>query len=496
MAPSIEQRLVKAILGRDRASALDTDAYKLSMAQAGFPLRPEAFCMTFRRGDGPWHNPFDLREVIELFRPELPDLKERGFLQTWGYGLTPAMEMALGTTTDVWAVPKGAWFSASEPIIVPYSASFFSSWLEPLSLMLQYPIQVATAALNGEREFDCTCVDDAKIVRIACEAVGIVNIKVNVREAEYRERVRANALAVVEALGGEAERAFEVGLRAATCFQQHRIVLEELRRVGIVRTSNLRLAYELNLIPVGTTGHEHQQRYGIDVNAFRAIRDSRPETPSYLFDTYDPMKIGIPAIMRVVSENPAARCSFRFDSGDQDAQFRRLWEFARKGCPHAAFIFEDSYTADKVADNERFLAVLDFPREQAWYGFGGYFVSQPSFTPYTRDTVSAAYKLCETSGQPRMKFSGSPGKQSHPGRPVTFVRIAEPTVSGQTSYDRLVGQRGEEPPEGFVLLEDLSPTVDTDLCERTGRVGRSDGTLRLVRAAERERDEMYAALAA
>jgi len=69
MARSIEQRLVKAMVGADRPSVLDTDAYKLAMAQAGAPLRPETFYLTFRRmTQGPWYNPFDLDEFFRAPR--------------------------------------------------------------------------------------------------------------------------------------------------------------------------------------------------------------------------------------------------------------------------------------------------------------------------------------------------------------------------------------------------------------------------------------------
>lgn len=444
---SLEARLVRAILGRDWASVLDTDAYKNAMAQAGHPLRRESFYLAFRR-EGLWYNPFDLAEIIRLLRPRHPDLKERGFLQAWGYGLTPAMEKALDAEMDIYAVPKNQWFGPREPVVRVTTASFLGSWLEPLGLMLHFPLQIATAICDeGQTEFSYSGADEAEIIRIVWEAVGMDGEPHLIDESEaYPANVRNNAASVVDALGGDASRAFEVGMRAATCIQQHRIALKACKREGIERTSNLRLAYELNMIPVGTTGHEHQMRFASDVEAFRAVRDTRPETPSYLFDTYDPLSIGIPAIIKVVLEDTDQRFSVRFDSGDQDAQFEKLWAFTREFAPHGNYIFEDSYNAEKTRRNESFLTRHGFPLSQAWYGYGGYLIANPSRNSYTRDRVSAAWKLCETAGDGRMKFSGSPGKESLPGCLVTFVCVG-------AVGERMIGQANETPPEGYVLLD-------------------------------------------
>lgn len=482
---SIERRLVGALVGGRAVRALDTDAYKLSMAQAGFPLRPETFTLTFRRGPGPWLNPFDLAAVVRELRPTLPDSGEQSFLDRWGYGLSPDMEQALGAPVEVWAVPKGCWFGAREPVLVVSSTSLVASWMEPLALMLHYPIQVATAARLGQRRFEVTCADEAAIVRLAFEAAGLgVEPEITIQEAAYRARVRATALELGQALGGQAQRAFEVGMRSATCLAQHRIALEECARAGIGRTSNLGLAYALGLTPVGTTGHEHQQRYGDDVRAFRAIRDRRPGVPSYLFDTFDPIRLGIPAIETVVEETPTRPFAIRFDSGDQDAQFRRLHDYTARRAAPATFIFEDGYDAARTLANERRVAARGLPPDRAWYGYGGALVSAPAFSPSTRDHVSAAWKLSESGGAARMKFSGTAGKASTPGRPCSFIR-----VRGDGELDRLIGQKGEEPPAGFAPLESAPEGVADG---RPLRIGESPATRRLIALAEAEREDAVA----
>lgn len=446
---SVERLLVRAILGQTRASAQMSDAYKFAMAQAGFPLREETFCLTFRKG-GPFYIPFDLNAVVQALLPLPQTAKEAAFLTANGYGLTPAMEHALTLGVKVVCPPKGAWINKGEPVLTVTGPSFLVSWLEPLLIMIQYPIQIATAAMQGERDFPATCADEVQILRtvestLVESALLEAPFRIHLDTKGYLARVRANIQATVDALGGpsEAHRAFDVGLRAATCMQQHLMVLEVARSLGVLKTSNVFGAWKLYMIPVGTTGHEHQMRWGQDDrNGFRAIRDMRPEPPSYLFDTTDPLNIGIPAAMDVMIEDPDRPCSMRFDSGDQDAQFLKIAKGCEQHALHPNLIFEDSYNAEKTTKNEAFCDSHGWPKEHRMYGFGGYWVSQPATTIYNRDRVSAAYKLTKTAGRSVIKRSGSPGKESIPGLPVILEDfILNPDDS--VTIEHLIAQEGE-----------------------------------------------------
>src|SRR5690606_12208158 len=78
---------------------LATDAYKFSMGQAGFPLRRETFYFSFRRG-GIQYVPFDLAQIVrELVAGIDLDPGQLEFARAHGYGLTDAMEAALGLHT-------------------------------------------------------------------------------------------------------------------------------------------------------------------------------------------------------------------------------------------------------------------------------------------------------------------------------------------------------------------------------------------------------------
>lgn len=444
MMISYEEQLVMAILGQDKASVLMTDAYKLSMAQAGFPLREETFVLSFRRGEK-FYIPFDLRTVVLLLLPALPTAMETAFLETHGYELTPAMLKALMGTVTVNCPPIGSWVFAGEPVLTVTGPSFLVSWLEALLIMLHYPIQIATAMKQGIRDFDFICPNQAKIIQIVA---GVTCTKGCILNPDwgYLDLVGANIRGVVAALRGEPQRAFEVGLRAATCIQQHFMVLDYCKMNGIGKTSNMYGALHKGMTPVGTTGHEHQMRWAAvtgntsDLAGFRAIRDMRSAPPSYLFDTTDPEQ-GIKDAFVVIHEDENRTCALRLDSGNHKAQTKQIVDACCSTPLNPMLLFEDGYDEGKTIDMESYCNQLGVPRMSRGYGYGGYFVSQPARTPYNRDAVSAAYKLSMTGGVPVMKFSGSPGKESIPGRPC----ILEQTESafGRVVIRHLIAQQGE-----------------------------------------------------
>jgi len=110
------------------------------------------------------------------------------------------------------------------------------------------------------------------------DAVGLPAPAIEVDSDGYYRRVLAAAKALVEAVKNP-DRIFEVGMRSASCLEQHEIALRACREAGIRRTSNVLLARTLGMIPVGTMGHEHVQRYGADEPAFRAMLDGLRDIP-------------------------------------------------------------------------------------------------------------------------------------------------------------------------------------------------------------------------
>jgi nicotinate phosphoribosyltransferase len=432
-------------------SILTTDGYKFSMAQAGFPLRRETFYLSFRKG-GWQYIPYDLEAVVKDMLPGAVLDAERKYLDEHGYGLSSAMTRAASFEVEIKAAPAGAWVYEREPILTVTGPSFLVSWLEPLLLRLFFPIQLATELKRHGRHVSedmlkATCAEQADIMLRVIDAVraGPQNIS-HVDPSSYGEAVGAQAkklLAIVQ----DPSRIFEVGMRASTCEEQHRVALTALREAGILATSNVALAHELDMKPVGTMGHEHVQRWGNDLDAYRAMRDTRLGAPSYLLDTFDTITSGIPAAIRAMQEREHA-CSIRYDSGDKFGQYIYAHgEFQRHGL-EPMHIIEDGLDAEVTAKFEKLRDHTGLATEKQVYGYGGFLISRHWPNPLTRDRVAAVYKLTETSGEPRMKFGNEAGlgKVSIPGRPVAWRRLR-----GQGPLS-MIGQEGEQVPEDFIAL--------------------------------------------
>jgi nicotinate phosphoribosyltransferase len=440
---------------------LATDAYKFAMAQAGFPLRKETFYLSFRRG-GWQHVPLDLTawvraRVAEITAAYHPDAAK--FAATHGYALSEAMrtalaDVALADSIEIDAVPPNTWVFEREPILTITGPSFLVSFLEPRLLWLNYPIQLATAVLRDGRRDDgtfgtATCEEHRDIVTRTLTPLLGHEPSIRVNRERYLERVEQRVTGLVRAVGGDPDRIFEVGMRSAVCMDQHRVALEACKAAGVDATSNVMLAHELGMNPVGTMGHEHVQRHGDDLTAFRAMRDRRDGVPSYLLDTFDTIGSGLPAA-RTVMEEHAHRCSVRYDSGDKVAQYRFACEmFATAGLA-PTHVLEDGFDLAMTEQFEALRGETGLPPERQVYGYGGYIVAGTANNEFTRDRVSAVYKLSATGGEARMKFGDEDGlgKTSVPGRPVTWRRVRGDGPLG------IIGQKDEPVHGDYVCLSE------------------------------------------
>lgn len=437
-------------------SVLATDGYKLSMAEAGWPLRRETFYYSHRKG-GPQLVPFDVEREVKAMLPEVT-AADFEFLRGNEYELGSGTRAALSRRdVEIHALPKGAVFFGREPVFSVTGPSALVSWLEPLALMLSYRIQVATLAWRAPEELGAavgvvTCERQKALVLETLDAVGVAAPSIRVDSEGYVARVKARVEALAKVTGSPL-RLFEVGLRAASCMEQHLLALEGCKQAGLNRTSNVWGAKQLGLVPVGTMGHEHVQRYGSDDAAFRAMVERRHQRSSFLLDTFDTLRSGLPAALQLMAERPGEKDSIRYDSGDKVVQYREANRLARALGVRPVHILEDGFDLPQTEAFEKLrLEEKVEPGEQV-YGYGGYLVAQTAGTTLTRDRVAAVFKLSQTGRVPVMKFgdeAGS-GKQSVPGRPVVFRRVDGAGPVG------LVGQAGEPVPDGYTLLTGGAP---------------------------------------
>lgn len=438
-------------------SLLATDGYKFSMAEAGWPLRQETFYYTHRKG-GLQVMPLDVAAFVRGLLPE-PRPEDYEYLTRYDYEMGVGFKAAIlrKDRLVVHAVPRGALFYPKEPVFSLTGPSALVSWLEPLLLQLNFRIQVATQALMDREALaralaTVTCEEQKHVALETLDAVGVKPVPIAVDAEGYHQRVLAVVKELVEVVEDPA-RIFEVGMRAATCMEQHEIALRACKAAGVQRTSNVYLAHKLGMIPVGTMGHEHVQRYGSDEAAFRAIRERRPQRSSYLLDTYDTLTSGIPAAFKLIAEDPAAQDSIRFDSGNKKLQYLYAVARAKDRGLRPVNIIEDGLDAAITREFEELRRQVGWEPSAQFYGFGGYIVARPMTCPFTRDRVAAIYKLSCTGHTPTMKFGNDPaeGKQSIPGVPVLFRRRHGSGPIG------LIGQQGEPVPEGYFPLTDSAP---------------------------------------
>lgn len=444
---------------------LQTDGYKFSMAEAGFPLRQETFYYSHRKG-GWQFLPIDVEAFIRANLPFPQVAAEHiDYLNKNNYQLGGASREAFSLRDQIKinALPKGSWFYEREPVFTVTGPSALVSWLEPLVLQLNFRIQIATAALllgwTGSAE--ATCESEADIIRETLESVRRSGSRgeIRVNPEGYRWSVFNRASELVRIVE-DPDRLFEVGMRAVTCEFQHRIALEAIREAGIKRTSNVALARILDMVPVGTMGHEHIQRHGSDYAAFTAMRDRQPGFVFYLPDTFDTMRSGVPAALRAMLDNPTRNSGIRFDS-EHGILGHYLYAVnrAREIGLTPVLGLESGWDDKKTTQFEQLRKIVDWPADRQAYGYGGYLVS--SSTPFTRDQVAAVWKISQTGDRATMKFGDEPqgGKSSIPGRPVVWrPHLGMAEFQGPVGY---IAQENEDwqPPVPATLLSGVGEPV-------------------------------------
>lgn len=486
-----------------RLSILMTDGYKFSMAEAGFPLRPETFYYTHRKG-GWQYVPLDIKAFI-LDRLPRATAEEYAYLDTHNYSLSAGTRAAIGKVdeVDVAALPKGSWFFEREPVFSVTGPSVLASQLEPMVLQINRRIQIATCALRTPEKLAemvefATCEEEKQITVETLEAIGVPVPKITVREQDYYDAVYARAKRLVEIVK-DPNRIIEVGLRAASCMEQHLIALRAIKAAGIMRTSNVYGAMLLGMIPIGTMGHEHIQRFGRSYPAFCAMRDRVPGFISYLPDTFTTLGEGVPSALQAMAEVPGRDSAIRFDAEHAiESQYLASIAMARERGQNPYLILESGWDEVKTVRFEMLREMMHVPADRQGYGYGNYLV-KPPWKHFGRDDVAAVYKLSK-SIVGRQKMGDEPGaaKESIPGDIVVWRPKLD--SAGYTGPRGWVAQRGEnwKPPVPAVLLSGLSEVpascrfsakeiASFDRNQNLGPIALSPETQRLRDACYRER---------
>jgi nicotinic acid phosphoribosyltransferase len=347
-----------------------------------------------------------------------------------------------------------------------------------------------------------TCVRERELFEETVDAVGSL-VPGGVRRPEavvvdadgYHDAVLGRARELVEIVG-DADRLFEVGMRGASCADQHEIALRAVAAAGIRRTSNVGLARALDLVPVGTMGHEHVQRHGSDVAAFTSMRDKFPGFLFYLPDTFDTLASGIPAALATIAEDPGRNAGIRFDS---EHGIVGHWLYAVARAREAGLTpllgLESGWNAALTRQFEDLRLQVGWPADRQAYGYGGYLVAPP-WPAFERDHVSAVYKIGDSGGRATMKFGDEPdgGKSSIPGRPVVW----RPQRYDGRGPVGIIAQDGEDwtPPDAVLATgaaEPLPYALDEVRGWTGGKLAMSPATTALVHRCVTDRQATLAA---
>jgi nicotinic acid phosphoribosyltransferase len=437
-----------------------TDWYKPVMAMAGASLRPETFNFAIRKG-GPFFMPVDPVAYVKGLLTKL-DPDDEAYLQAHGLGLGGAYRAAMMSDVEIHGLPKGCWFSDREVILTVTGPSALVSHLEAQVIWLRFRIQVATLAKQAPERLAealgiATCEREREIILESLDGAGVnLNFSIDIDTEGYAKHIQKRARLLIDVLD-DPGRAFEAGMRAASCAEQHLIAVEAIRDAGFKTTSNIEAARALNMTPGGTTGHEHTQRYGGDWEAFTAIRDRMAGEVTFLLDTYSTRFSGLPMALRVMRQTPSRACSIRFDSENtMEGDYLLGVHAMREAGLEAPIHLGGGFTLERTKRFETLRAQVDWPSNKQRYMYGQYLV-EPHVPLPTRGDVGAVYKLSQSGDSPTIKFSDTADKSSSPGIPVVWRLMSPGRADRGTRPIGIIGQLGERAPEDYAVLTDGRP---------------------------------------
>ncbi len=190
---------------------------------------------------------------------------------------------------------------------------------------------------------------------------------------------------------------------------------------------------------LGTMAHSWVQMYPSEYEAFLRYAEIYPDNCTLLVDTYNVLKSGVPAAIRVFKElNPKAK-GIRIDSGDMTyltQQARKMLDEA--GLPECKIVVSNSLDEYIIRDVIQQGACID--------SFG---VGERLITAKSEPVFGGVYKLCalETGGEliPKIKISENTEKITNPGFKEIY-RFFDKTT-GKAIAD-VITLADEEAPDG------------------------------------------------
>ncbi len=346
-----------------------TDFYELTMAngyfEAGMKDDIAYFDCFFRNvpDDGGFAIFAGLNEIIEYMEDLKFTEEDIEFLRRKGGMSEQFLEYLkdFKFECDVWAIPEGTPIFPGEPILTVRGPVMQAQFVETMILLL----------VNHES-------------LIATKANRIVRAAQGRAIMEFGSRRAHGASAAI------------YGARAAYIG-------------GCIGTACTVCERDMGIKALGTMAHSWVQMFPDEYTAFKKYAEIYPENCVLLVDTYNVLKSGVPAAIRVFKEMKPEKMGIRIDSGDVSY----LTKKARKMLDEAGL--QDCTIAVSNSLDEHI--IRDVIAEGACIDSFG--VGERLITAKSSPVFGGVYKLCalEKDGEliPKMKISENVGKITNPG---------------------------------------------------------------------------------
>jgi len=230
--------------------------------------------------------------------------------------------------------------------------------------------------------------------------------------------IATKALRVVVA--AEGDTVLEMGMRRAQGGDASLYHARAAYIAGVNATSNLEAGRLFDIPAKGTHAHALVMLNGDEKEAFRLWARSQValgRDPTFLVDTYDSLRSGVPNAIAVAKEMGIRIGAIRLDSGD----LAYLSKASRQ------LLDEAGFTDAKIVasgDLDEYV-IRDLKLQRAPIDLWG--VGTNMIVSSDQPSLGGVYKLVavEENGQwsPRIKISENPEKVTHPGGPKQLVRF-------------------------------------------------------------------------
>ena len=181
---------------------------------------------------------------------------------------------------------------------------------------------------------------------------------------------------------------------------------------GANGTSNVRAGKLFGIPVLGTHAHSLVQVYGNDYQAFKAYAETHKDCV-FLVDTYDTLRIGVPAAIQVAREmgDKINFLGVRIDSGD----IAYISKKVRQQLDEAGFTNAKIYASNDLDEN----TILNLKMQKAKIDVWG--VGTKLITAYDQPALGAVYKIVSVENEAgeminTIKLSNNAEKVSTPGK--------------------------------------------------------------------------------